>query len=132
MLEGVSLTVYGNDAAAMTRLATAGAAGNVAAAVETALSVASANEFGYLVYMRADCLVAGTTAGFWQLRCQVAAAAVLNLQMPVAAAPVGTSYCWPFPVPWKTPAKGDVFTIQPSVATMGSWAFIINGFASSI
>ena len=57
---------------------------------------------------------------------------VLNLQMPVAAAPVGTSYCWPFPVPWKTVAKGDVFTIQPSVATMGTWAFIINGFASSI
>lgn len=132
MLEGVSLTVYGNDAAAMTRLFTAASAANVAAAVETGLSSSAANEFGYLVYMRADCLAAGTTAGTWALRTQVAAVPVLNLQMPVAAAPVGTSYCWPFPVPWKTVAKGDVFTIQPSVATMGTWAFIINGFASSI
>ncbi len=132
MLEGVSLTVYGNDAAAIGRMGTAGSAGNVAAAVETGLSTSSANEFGYLVYMRADCLVAGATAGYWELRAAVAGAVLLNLQMPVVAAPAGTSYCWPFPVPWKTPAKGDVFTITPSVATMGTWAFIVNGFYSSI
>lgn len=132
MLEGVPISCYGNDAAAMGRLFTAGSAGNVAAAVETGLTTSSVNEFGYLVYMRADCFAAGTTAGTWALRTAVAGAPVLNLQMPVAAAPVGTSYCWPFPVPWKTPNKGDVFTIQPSVATMGSWAFIVNGFYSSI
>ena len=132
MLEGVTQTVYGNDAAAMNRLATAGSAGNVAAAVETGLTTGSAFEFGYLVYMRADCLVAGTTGGFWQLRANFAGGVLLNLRMPVVAAPVGTSYCWPFPVPWKTPNKNDTFTIQPSVATMGTWAFIVNGFYSSI
>jgi hypothetical protein len=132
MLEGVSVTVYGNDAAAMKRLATIGGAVSVAAAAETPLTVSSTNEFGYLVYMRADCTVAGTTAGTWALKIAVAGDSVHLLQMPLAAAPVGTSYCWPFPVPWKTTAQGDQFTVTPSVATMGTWLFTVNGFYSSI
>lgn len=132
MLEGIEVTAYGNDAPAANRLRTIGGSVAMAAAAETLLTVASANEFGYLVYMRADCTVASTTAGTWSLRLQAASAVVLILQQPVVAAPVGSSYCWPFPVPWKTLAKGDQFTIQPSVATMGTWQFFVNGFHSSL
>lgn len=132
MLEGIEVTVYGNDAAAAGRLRTIGDAVAVAAAAETPFTVASAQEFGYLAYLRADCTIAGTTAGTWNLRLAAAGTSVLLLQMPIPAAPVGTSYCWPFPVPWKTDAKGAQFTLTPSVATMGTWAFICNGFLSSI
>lgn len=132
MLEGVQTTVYGNDAAAMGRLATVGGAVSVAAAVETPLTVSSAAEFGYLVYMRADCTVVGVAAGFWRLRIGLAGTTVLLLQMPVVAVPVGTSYCWPFPVPWKTTAKGGVFTVEPSAANLGTWLFTVNGFYSSL
>jgi hypothetical protein len=132
MLEGVPVTIYGNDAAAANRLGTIGNSVTVAAAAETAITSSSNREFGYLVYMRADCTVAGTTAGVWTLKDGAAGNVLLNLQMPVAAAPVGTSYCWPFPVPWKTSAQGGQFTLTPSVATMGTWVFIVNGFYSSI
>ena len=132
MLEVVPVTVYGNDAAAANRLLTIGMGVAVAAAVETPLTVISAAEFAYLVYMRADCTIAGTTGGFWNLKIAVGGTIVIDFQMPVVAAPVGTSYCWPFPVPWKTTAKGDQFTITPSVATMGTWVFIVNGFYSSL
>lgn len=132
MLEGIPVTVYGKDAAHSDRLITIGGSVAVAAAAETPLTTIGANMFQYLVYMRADCTVAGLTGGTWGLRLQAASPIVLYLQMPVAAAPVGTSYCWPFPVPWKTLAQGDQFTIQPSVATMGTWQFFVNGFKSSI
>lgn len=132
MLEGIETTVYGNDAAAAGRLRTIGGAVLVAAAVETAFTVASGLEFGYLTYLRADCTIAGTTAGTWNLRLKAAGTSVLLLQMPIPAAPVGTSYCWPFPVPWKTDTVGAQFTLTPSVATMGTWAFICNGFLSTL
>lgn len=132
MLEGVPVTIYGREASEANRLRTIGGSVTMVAAAETLLTIASANEFGYLVYMRADCTVASTTAGTWSLRLQAASAVVLILQQPVVAAPVGSSYCWPFPVPWKTLAKGDQFTIQPSVATMGTWQFFVNGFHSSL
>lgn len=132
MLEGIENTVYGNDAAAAARLRTVNNAQTVAAAVETILTVASAKEFGYLAYLRADCTVIGTTGGTWALRTAIGGTIMLLLQMPIPAAPVGTSYCWPFPVPWKTVMAGDQFTLQPSVATMGTWVFICNGFLSSL
>jgi len=132
MLEGVGNTVYGSEAAHATRLVTVGGAASVAAAAETALTAGVANQFGYLVYMRADCTVAGTTGGTWTLNLAVGGAAVLLLQMPVVAAPVGTSYCWPFPCPWKNTAKAGIFNVTPSVATMGTWVFICNGFYSSL
>ena len=132
MLEGIEVTAYGNAAPAANRLITVGGSVAIAAAAETALTVTSANEFGYLVYMRADCTVVSTTGGTWSLRRALGGAVVLMLQQPVLVAPVGSSYCWPFPVPWKTVAKGDVFTIQPSVATMGTWQFFVNGFHSSL
>jgi len=132
MLEGINITVFGDDAAAAERLRTIGGAVAVAAAAETAFTTAVARKFGYLTYLRADCTIAGTTAGTWNLRLAAAGTSVLLLQMPIPAAPVGTSYCWPFPVPWKTDAQGAQFTLTPSVATMGTWVFICNGFLSSI
>ena len=132
MLEGVQTTVYGSEASAVNRLATIGGGVSVAAAAETLLTTISTNEFGYLVYMRADCTVAGTTPGSWALRIGVAGTVVLNLQMSSATAIPGMSYCWPFPVPWKTSAKGGQFTIAPSAATLGTWIFIVNGFYSSL
>lgn len=132
MLEGVSLTVYGKDAADVNRLRTIGGAVSIAAADETPLTVANLNEFGYLVYMRADCTVVGVTGGTWALRDAGLGTLLLLLQMPVLAVPIGTSYCWPFPVPWKTSAQNGQFTITPSVATMGTWLFTVNGFYSSI
>jgi hypothetical protein len=132
MLEGIEVTVYGKDAAEADRLITIGGSVIVAAAAETLLTAASANQFGYLVYMRADCTVASTTGGNWSLRLGAAGPVILILQQPVVAAPVGSSYCWPFPVPWKTTAKGGQFTVQPSVATMGTWQFYVNGFHSSL
>lgn len=131
MLEGIPITVFGKDAANANRLRTIGGAVSVAAAAETAITTASANEYAYLVYMRADCTVAGTTGGTWGLRLGVGGTLVLLLQMPVPAAPVGTSYCWPFPVPWKTQNPNGQFTITPSVATLGTWLFTVNGFHSS-
>jgi hypothetical protein len=132
MLEGLTQTIYGRDAAHCVRLATVGGSLTLAAAAETALTVGSANEYAYLTYLRADCTVIGTTGGTWRLRIGLAGATVLYLQMPIPAAPVGTSYCWPFPVPWKTAAQGGVFTLEPSVATMGTWQFMCNGFHSSV
>ena len=131
MLEGIPITVYGKEASKAGRLATIGGAVSVAAAAETLITAVSANEFGYLVYMRADCTIAGTTAGTWALRDGAGGNVCLLLQMPVAAAPIGTSYCWPFPVPWKTNDRGKQFTITPSAATLGTWLFTTNGFYSS-
>jgi len=132
MLEGIVSTVYGKDAARADRLMTVGGRVAVVAAAETPLTVASANQFGYLAYMRADCTVASMTGGAWSLRIGVAGAVVLILSQPVTAAVVGSSYCWPFPVPWKTTAQNGQFTIEPSVATMGTWQFFVNGFHSSL
>lgn len=131
MLEGLKTTVYESDAAHAARLETVGGSINVVAG-ETPLTVTKGNQYGYLTYLRADCFVAGTTAGSWYLRCEVAGAAVLLLGMGLPAAPAGSSYCWPFPVPWKTTSRGGRFTIEPSVGTMGTWAFFCNGFYSSI
>jgi hypothetical protein len=132
MLEGVTETVYGRDAASANRLATVGGSVAIAAAAETPLTLASANEYAYITYLRADCTVIGVAGGTWRLRIGLAGTTVLYLQMPIPAAPVGTSYCWPFPVPWKTSAHGGVFTLEPSVATMGTWQFFCNGFHSSV
>lgn len=132
MLEGVGNTVYGNDAAHAKRLATVGGSVHLATAAETALTVASANEYGYLVHLRADCVTAGTAAGTWTLRLAMGGSSVLVLQQPVAISLIGTSYCWPFPVPWKTTAHGDVFTIKASAVTIGIWQFTCNGFYSAL
>lgn len=131
MLEGIPVTAYGKPIPNLNRLITLGGAVSVAAAAETALTAASANEYSYLCYMRADCTVLGVTGGTWALALNAGGGAALLLQMPVLAVPVGTSYCWPFPVPWKSPVRNAQFTITPSVATMGTWLFTVNGFHSA-
>ena len=113
-------------------LATPGGAVSIAAAAAVAVSIANANRFGYLQHMEAICTVAGTTAGNWILRDMTAGATLLLLQQPVAVSVVGTRYCWAFPFPWKTQGQGDVFTVEPSAATLGTWVFFVNGFHSSL
>ncbi len=132
MLEGITQTAYSTTAPRAPRLMTIGGRVSVAAAAETPITTGVVNLYGYLTYMRADCTVASTTAGYWILRDGVANTVLLHLSQPVTAAVVGSSYCWPFPVPWKTHDQADQFTIEPSVATMGTWQFIVNGFLSSI
>jgi hypothetical protein len=113
-------------------LLTPGSGVAIAAAAETAISLTSAGRFGYLQQMEAICTVIGTTAGTWTLRSGLAGTTRLILQAPVAAIAVGSRYIWQFPHPWKTDGRADVFTIQPSVATIGTWVFHVNGFLSSV
>lgn len=130
MLEGVPLSVYSDAANVRPRLLTPGGSVAIAAAVETAITVADAFRFGYLSLMEAICTVASTTAGTWTLRDALAGATLLVLHQPVTVSVVGTRYCWAYPVPWKSATLGGIFTIQPSVATMGTWQFHVNGFRS--
>lgn len=113
-------------------LLTIGQGVSVAAAAETALSTANANRFGYLLSLEAICTVAGAAAGTWNLRAGVAGTSRLLLRQPITVSVVGTRYCWSFPFPWKTDAKGGQFTIEPSAATLGTWIFFVNGFHSSL
>lgn len=132
MLEGIVQTTYGEQASTRPRLMTPGGGVAIGNAVETAISVADAVRFGYLFLLEAICTVAPTTAGTWTLRDEVAGGILLVLQQPELAAGVGRQRNFPFPVSWKTGAKGGQFTIQNSVATMGTWSWTVNGFQSSI
>jgi hypothetical protein len=132
MLEGISNTVYELGATTRPRLFTPGGAVSIANATETAISTVDANRFAYLVTLEAICTVAGTTAGGWTLRDGVGGNTLLALQQPVAAAAVGTRYCWSFPVPWKTNAINKAFSIQGSVATLGTWLWLCNGMLSTL
>lgn len=131
MLEGIPLSVYSDAANIRPRLLTPGGSVAVAAAVETAITLTDALRFGYLSLMEAICTVVSTTAGTWTLRDAMGGATLLVLHQPVTASVVGTRYCWAYPAPWKTAAMAGVFTIQPSVATMGTWQFHVNGFRSA-
>lgn len=131
MLEGIPITVYGRDAAHANRLRTINNSVTISAAAETPITVASANEYSYLTYMRADCVQAGaSTAGYWSLRDGVGGTVILILYLPNVT--LGSSYCWPFPVPWKTAQPNARFTLEPSIGTMGTWQVIVNGFHSSV
>lgn len=132
MLEGIVHTAYGDLAPVRPRLITPGGGVAIGGVVETAISGVLLNQFGYLFLLEAICTVAPTTAGTWTLRDGVAGGILLVLQQPELAAGVGRQRSFPFPVSWKTGAKGGQFTIQNSVATMGTWSWTVNGFGSSI
>lgn len=135
MLEGVDNTAYSDIAPLRPRLLTPGGALTLAGAAETALTVPNVRRFGYLFLLEAVCTVAGTTAGTWTLRDDLAAsggAVLVILQQPVAAAAVGTKYCWAFPVAWKSRLQNTAFTIQANAATLGTWVFLCNGFNSAV
>lgn len=131
MLEGIVQTVYSETAAARPRLQTPGGAVSIGNAVETAISVVDAARFGYLVNLTLMCTAVSTTAGTWTLRDGAGGNVLQVIPQPVTAAVVGTKYCFCFPSPWKTNAINKAFTIQGSVATMGTWTFLVNGFMSS-
>lgn len=111
-------------------LATVGGGLDYSGAVLTAMTVADATRFGYLLYLSACCLVAGTTQGDWTLR-NSGGATLVVLRQPFDTPSPGVELCWPFPHPWKTALVNQTFTIQGSVATMGTWRFIANGFRSA-
>lgn len=127
-----ALTVFSELLPVRPPLLTVGQAVSVAAAVETALSVVNAGRFGYMERIEAICTVASTTAGTWNLRTGMGGTSRLLLQQPALASAPSNRYIWEFPTPWKTDAQGGQFSIQPSVATMGTWIFLVNGFHSSI
>jgi hypothetical protein len=75
--------------------------------------------------------VAGTTQGNWTISDTSLGTNYPVLRQPFDTPSPGQDICFPFPHPWKTTSKGDVFTIQGSVGTMGTWRFIVNGFHSA-
>lgn len=131
MLEGIVQTVYSEVASVRPRLATPGGGVSIANAVETAISTVDAARFGYLTNLTIICTATSTTAGTWTLRDGMGGGTLLVIPQPVTVAIVGTKYCFCFPVPWKTNAINKAFTIQGSVATMGTWTFLCNGMLSS-
>lgn len=112
-------------------LFTVGGGVAIAGAAETAITVVDALQFGYLLTLNAICTVQGTTGGTFTLRDGAAGTTLLVLQQPLAPAPLGTSLCWIFPHPWKTNAINKAFTIQHSVATLGTWVWYANGHRST-
>lgn len=132
MLEGQVQTIYSEQAPTRPRLLTPGGSVSIGGAVETAISVADVLRFGYIALLETICTVTSLTVGTWTFRNGLTGTTLLILQQPVALESPGQRYIWTFPVPWKTAAIGGQFTIQNSVATMGTWAWHINGFMSSV
>ena len=81
---------------------------------------------GALFRVEAVCTVAATTAGYWELRNTTGGTVLLNLHLGAAAA-IGTQRVWEFDVPLLNPNVLSVFTVKPSVATLGTWQFTVNG-----
>lgn len=79
-----------------------------------------------LFRIEAVCTVAATTAGYWELRNTLVADTILNLHLGAATA-IGTRLIWEFPVPLIAPTVLTQFSVKPSVATLGTWQFIVNG-----
>ena len=131
MMEGIVQSVYSEVATQRPRLLTPGGAVSIGGVVETAISTVDAARFGYMANLTIICTVASTTAGTWTLRNAAGGTTLLVIPQPVAVSIVGTKYCMCFPAPWKTNAINAAFTIQGSVATLGTWTFLVNGFMSS-
>ena len=125
------LTPFSEPPPTRPSLFTVGGGVAVAAAAETAITIADPTRFGYLLVLDAICTVAATASGAWALRIAAGGTVVLQLQQPSVAAAVGSRMCWSFPFPWKTTAVNGVYTVTPSNANMGTWIFSANGFHSS-
>ncbi len=111
------------------KLLTPGGAALVTGAAEVEISVVDPGSQvrGVLFRIDAVCVVAATTAGVWTLRGALAGSELLELYLGAASAAIGTRLSWEFPIPWRAESAIDVFTIQQSVATLGSWRFTCNG-----
>lgn len=107
------------------KLATVGGVVAVTGATEQTIA-GDLNLRSALYSLEAVCTVAATTAGFWDLRAVPAGAVLVRLPLGAAAA-VGTRIVWNFPVPWVALPTMQAFSLQPSVATLGTWQFIANG-----
>lgn len=111
------------------KLATIGGAVAVSGTAETPLTAVDAALVlkGALYRLEAVCTVAATTAGFWTLRGSTGGTALIILHNGSAASAVGTRLVWEFPVPWNVDSVLGFFTVEPSVATLGTWQFTVNG-----
>ena len=109
-----------------------GLVAGIAAAAETALSVLDAARFAYLTDIWMVCTAAGTTAGTFTIRSSVGGTSVFFIPQPYPTVAIGTAIDMHFDQPWKTPFINRAFSIQPSVATMGTWSVLVGGFYSSV
>lgn len=81
----------------------------------------------YLRRIEGVCTVAGTTAGTISLRRKNGGAVYLIFNEPVAP-PIGTRRSFIFDSPIPADGEGAAFSLQFSVATLGTWVFYVNGF----
>jgi len=99
--------------------------------IETAISIADAARFGYLLQL--ELVSDGGANGncIFTLRDAVGGTILEVFSSPENVAPVGRRLIFQFPEPWKTAAKNGVFTLQCSF-TPCLWSVSVNGFRSSI
>lgn len=111
------------------KLATIGGAVAVSGTTEQALTAVDGALVlkGTLFSLEAVCTVAATTGGNWILRGSTGGTALIILHNGSAASAVGTRIVWNFPVPWNVDNVLGIFTVQPSVGTLGTWQFTVNG-----
>lgn len=119
-------TVPPETAGASSPLATPGGRVVVAAGLETAISTLVASQTGYLKRLQAICTVAGAATGFITLRDSAGGATLIIIEVPVVAAPGGLIIV-DFPIPARS-AVGGAFTVQHSVAGLGTWNYFVNGY----
>ena len=128
MVGDTQQTVFSEPVNARQALATPNASVSNA---EIAFSSVAAFKFGYLLNLLLICTTASTTIGLWTFKSSVGGTSIFTFPQPVAVAAVGTQYLLTFDMPWKTPTTNAAFSITPSVATMGTWFLLPNGFYSS-
>lgn len=103
---------------------------SVAAAAETAITIASGGEYAFLLSLSLICRVASTTIGTWALKDAMGGTERIRIPQNVAVAAPGTRIQFDFDMPLYTNAQGAQFSLTPSVVTMGTWDVITNGFYS--
>lgn len=111
----------------VTKVTTVTAAGG-----EQAITLSLAGFFAYLTSLYISCNIASTTQGILVLKNQLAGANLLSIPQNFPTAAPGSSIIQlTFDQPLKSILPGDVFTITPTIATMGNWTFVPNGFYSA-
>lgn len=99
--------------------------------LESTIASANPNFFTYVTLIQMICQAASTTATTWQLRRATGGAVIMNVMQPIAIAPVGTVFNFPFDQPFKSLLQNGNITMQQLQATGGTWSAYVNGFYSS-
>jgi hypothetical protein len=88
---------------------------------------------GFLQRLEATCIVAGNTAGVFELFDDVGASTPrLRLQQPVNPPTIGTRLTWEFPTPIPTLTTSSQFAIRHTSGAMGQWVWESFGFAAAM